>query len=68
MSCTSCHAAVPKLNSFGEHFAANGYRLPNWKDKRESYGDDRLNLPDTIPWRYACRVLRSCVPQTAPAK
>ena len=49
MSCTSCHAAVPKLNSFGENFAANGYRLPNWKDKRESYGDDRLNLPDTIP-------------------
>jgi len=68
MSCSSCHAAVPKLNSFGEYFAANGYRLPNWKDKRESYGDDRLNLPDTIPWRYACRVLRSCVPQTAPAK
>ncbi|MFB6261476.1 MAG: hypothetical protein ABEJ96_05255 [Thiohalorhabdaceae bacterium] len=29
MSCTTCHAAVPKLNSFGEDFAANGYRLPN---------------------------------------
>ncbi|KPV41455.1 hypothetical protein AN478_02480 [Thiohalorhabdus denitrificans] len=49
MSCNTCHAAVPKLNSFGEDFAANGYRLPNWKDKRESYGDDRLHLPDSVP-------------------
>jgi len=49
MSCTTCHAAVPKLNSFGEDFAANGYRLPNWKQKRESYGDDRLNLPSSVP-------------------
>ncbi|MEF8792610.1 MAG: hypothetical protein V5A50_02885 [Thiohalorhabdus sp.] len=49
MSCTTCHAAVPKLNSFGEDFAANGYRLPDWKAKRESYGDDRLNLPDSVP-------------------
>jgi len=49
MSCTTCHAAVPKLNSFGEEFAANGYRLPNWKEKRRSYGDDRLNLPESMP-------------------
>jgi len=49
MSCGTCHAAVPKLNSFGENFAANGYRLANWKEKRESYGDDRLNLPKSVP-------------------
>jgi len=49
MSCSTCHAAVPKLNSFGESFLANGYRLPNWKEKRESYGDDRLALPSSVP-------------------
>ncbi len=49
MTCTACHAAVPKLNSFGEDFAARGYRLPNWREKRKSYGDDRLALPDSVP-------------------
>jgi len=49
MSCTTCHAAVPKLNSFGEDYAANGYRLPNWKEKRKSFGDDRLHLPPSVP-------------------
>jgi hypothetical protein len=49
MSCNACHAAVPKLNSFGEHFAANGYRLGDWKAKRDSFGDDRLALPPSVP-------------------
>jgi len=27
-SCTTCHEAIPKLNSFGEAFRKNGYRIP----------------------------------------
>jgi hypothetical protein len=51
MSCAICHSAVPKLNSFGEEFAGNGFRLPGWKERgqRASYGDDQLALPTTVP-------------------
>lgn len=51
MSCAACHAAVPKLNGFGEDFAANGFRLPGWKERgqRASYGDERLALPTSVP-------------------
>ena len=27
-SCTTCHAAFPKLNAFGEAFRRNGYQIP----------------------------------------
>jgi len=49
MSCLTCHAAYPKLNEFGEQFAADNMRLPNWKDTTKSGGDDMLALPDTVP-------------------
>jgi hypothetical protein len=49
MSCITCHAAFPKLNEFGEQFAADNMRLPNWKDSTMSGGDDMLALPDTVP-------------------
>ncbi len=49
MSCITCHAAFPKLNEFGEQFAADNMRLPNWKDTTKSGGDDMLALPDTVP-------------------
>ena len=49
MSCLTCHAAYPKLNEFGEQFAADNMRLPNWKDSTKSGGDDMLALPDTVP-------------------
>jgi len=49
MSCLTCHAAYPKLNEFGEQFAADNMRLPNWKDTTRSGGDDMLALPDTVP-------------------
>lgn len=28
MPCGACHVHIPKLNSFGKQFAANGYRIP----------------------------------------
>ncbi len=49
MSCITCHAAFPRLNEFGEQFAADNMRLPNWKDTTLSGGDDMLALPDTVP-------------------
>ena len=49
MSCSLCHSAFPRLNAFGEQFAADNMRLPNWKDTTKSGGDDMLALPDTVP-------------------
>ena len=49
MSCITCHSAFPRLNEFGEQFAADNMRLPNWKDTTKSGGDDMLALPDTVP-------------------
>ncbi len=49
MSCSTCHAAYPKLNEFGEQFASDNMRLPNWKDKTIETGDDMLALPDSVP-------------------
>ena len=49
MSCITCHAAFPRLNEFGEQFAADNMRLPNWKDTTKSGGDDMLLLPDAVP-------------------
>ncbi len=46
MSCSACHAAFPRLNSFGEQFLANNIRLPNWREAvGVETGDERLMLP-----------------------
>ncbi len=46
MSCSACHAAFPRLNSFGEQFLANNIRLPNWREALGvDTGDERLMLP-----------------------
>ncbi len=46
MSCAACHAAFPRLNSFGEQFLADNIRLPNWREAVGiDTGDDRLVLP-----------------------
>ena len=49
MSCITCHSAFPRLNEFGEQFASDNMRLPNWKDTTRSGGDDMLALPDAVP-------------------
>lgn len=50
LSCSSCHSAFPRLNAFGENFADNNFRLPNWRDKTLDTGDERLALPDHAPF------------------
>lgn len=32
VSCTTCHTAPPRLNTFGERFLENGYQLPGTED------------------------------------
>jgi hypothetical protein len=49
ISCVTCHAAFPRLNEFGEQFASDNFRLPNWKDSTVKTGDDMLALPDSVP-------------------
>jgi hypothetical protein len=49
LTCTTCHAAFPKLNDFGKSFQSSNYRLPNWKDNSAVTGDDMLVLAKTPP-------------------
>jgi len=49
ISCNTCHAAFPRLNEFGEQFAADNLRMPNWKDNTLDTGDDMLALPNSLP-------------------
>ena len=49
LSCSTCHAAFPRLNSFGKTFVANNYRLENWKENTLQTGDDMLQLPKVVP-------------------
>ncbi|WP_139304816.1 hypothetical protein [Microbulbifer marinus] len=49
LSCAACHSAFPKLNAFGEHFAASNYKLPNWREKTLDIDDKYLALPDHVP-------------------
>lgn len=49
-SCAMCHAAFPKLNSFGEAFLAGNIRMDDWKEKvGVPTGDDSLLLPKIPP-------------------
>lgn len=49
LSCATCHDAFPRLNDYGEYFAANNYRMPNWRDTMMDTGDSRLALPKSLP-------------------
>jgi len=51
LSCTTCHIGFPKLNSFGEAFAGNGYRFSegDLADQNVETGDDKLQLLNHLP-------------------
>jgi hypothetical protein len=49
VNCQMCHSAFPRLNAFGEYFAADNMRLGNWRDTMMDTGDDRLALPKSLP-------------------
>jgi hypothetical protein len=52
ISCQVCHApAIPHLKSFGEEFAANGYRMTKYESPRYYIptGDEKLSLFREVP-------------------
>lgn len=49
LNCVACHDAFPRLNRFGDQFAAMNYRLPQWRDTMMDLGDSRLALPKSLP-------------------
>lgn len=50
LSCAACHSAFPRLNKFGEYFAGNNMRMPNWKETAAKIGDEDLALPAYPPF------------------
>ncbi len=51
MSCTTCHAPIPRLKAFGDEFAGNGFELENQEAPRFTMkdGDDNLELMRSFP-------------------
>lgn len=49
LTCAACHDAFPRLNTFGQDFADNNFRLPNWRETMLDLGDERLALPKQLP-------------------
>jgi hypothetical protein len=49
VSCVACHDAFPRLNGFGEQFAAMNYRMPQWRETMADVGDTQLALPKSLP-------------------
>jgi hypothetical protein len=52
MSCTTCHSpAMPRIKTFGEEFAGNGFRMKDTEAPRYfvNTGDERLSLLREVP-------------------
>jgi hypothetical protein len=52
VSCTLCHAPAPRLNRYGELFAARGYRMEESKEpagQSQEFGDSLLRLAKDFP-------------------
>lgn len=51
ISCSTCHAPIPKLKPYGDEFAGNGFIIPEQEKKRDyvTSGDDILWLNRTFP-------------------
>lgn len=51
VSCMQCHAPVPRLNAFGEAFAANGFEFAVGEPPRDTIntGDGLLRLQNDFP-------------------
>jgi hypothetical protein len=51
MSCTTCHAPVPRLKPYGEDFAGNAFNLEDKEPVRATYdtGDELLLLQRNLP-------------------
>lgn len=64
VTCTACHTAPPRLNTFGERFLENGYQLPGTEDggysEKKNIADVSLNdVGHYLGFRLRGRVLRN---------
>jgi hypothetical protein len=51
-SCNTCHVAAPKLKTYGDDFAGNGFMIPDGEEPRRYYvdtGDETLLLMRELP-------------------
>ena len=67
MSCTTCHAPIPKLKAYGDEFAANGFQLADKEAPRffRNTGDDQLSLMRELPLALRLEGYARWQPQTA---
>lgn len=51
LSCSTCHAPIPKLKPYGADFAGDGFMIPEDEKERDyiSAGDPLLHLNKTFP-------------------
>jgi hypothetical protein len=51
MSCQTCHSPIPRLKTFGDEFAGNGFKMPEMESSRYfvDTGDDQLSLIRDFP-------------------
>ena len=51
MSCTTCHAPIPRLKAYGDEFAGNGFEMEDKEAPRYTMktGDDKLSLMRSFP-------------------
>ncbi len=51
ISCTTCHAPIPRLKAYGNEFAGNGFIIPEEEKDRDYViaGDDMLHLGKEFP-------------------
>ena len=50
VSCSMCHVAFSKLNTFGQEFVGNGMRIDSWQGSATTdTGDKRLDLLKSPP-------------------
>jgi len=68
MSCNVCHSPVPKLKSFGEEFAANGYQMKDKEPPRftRETGDEKLLLMRELPLALRMDGYARYLPQNSP--
>ncbi len=67
MSCLTCHEPFPRLKSYGDEFAGNGFQLPDKESPRffRKTGDDELLLMRELPLALRLEGFARWQPQTA---
>ncbi len=70
VSCSLCHAPVPRLTAFGEKFAANGFEMLPGEPPRDTIntGDPLLRLQNTLPLAIRMDMYAAAYSHTRPGQ